>query len=106
LSGFHFSIKSDLTFNERIFIIYRLKMYDVHSKEPEEVASFFDSNLEVGLKDEQVAINRKRYGKNQVPSPERVSFPLMVCEQFKDPAVLILLGAVILGFSFAFLEAQ
>jgi len=79
-------------------------MIPAHCKEPGEVASFFNSNLEDGLKDEQVTINRGKHGKNVVPPPETESIFEMILEQFKDPTVLILLGAVVLGFVFAFLE--
>ncbi|EAY14503.1 sarcoplasmic-endoplasmic reticulum calcium ATPase [Trichomonas vaginalis G3] len=79
-------------------------VYPAHAHTPEEVAKYFNSDLEKGLTDEQVLINREKYGVNSVPPPKRKSIFSMILEQFQDPMVIILLISVVLGFIFAYFE--
>lgn len=78
--------------------------FHAYAHTPEEVAKYYNSDLEKGLTDDQVLINRQKYGENTVPPPKMKSIFTMILEQFQDPMVIILLISVVLGFVFAYFE--
>ena len=57
----------------------------------------FVSDLESGLSEEQVAINRETYGVNQLEEKEKTPLIVKFFEQFKDPLIIILIIAAVVS---------
>jgi Ca2+ transporting ATPase len=75
-------------------------------KTPEEVCSFFNVDINHGLKTKQVEELRSKYGKNELPEEEATPLYKLILEQFQDQLVLILLGAAVISFVLAIFEDQ
>ena len=56
-----------------------------------------NSNLETGLTEEQVAINREKYGVNKLEEKAKTPLIIRFFEQFKDPLIIILIIAAIVS---------
>lgn len=52
----------------------------------------------IGLTTEQVQQNRQLYGKNQLPQKKKDPYWKIFLRSFKEPIIIVLLGAVILSF--------
>ena len=57
----------------------------------------FVSDLESGLSEEQVAINRETYGVNQLEEKEKTPLIVKFFAQFKDPLIIILIIAAVVS---------
>ena len=66
-------------------------------KKLHELETEFNTSLEFGLKDEQVALNREKYGKNALEEKKKTPLIIKFLEQFKDPLIIILIIAAIVS---------
>ena len=66
-------------------------------KKLHELEKEFNTSLEYGLKDEQVALNREKYGKNALEEKKKTPLIIKFLEQFKDPLIIILIIAAIVS---------
>ena len=64
----------------------------------------FVSDLNKGLTDEQVAINRETYGVNKLEEKEKTSMIIRFLSQFKDPLIIILIVAAIITAAISIYE--
>lgn len=62
-----------------------------------ELAKKLNSNLDDGLTEKQIDINKEKYGKNELEEKKQKSIFLRFLEQFKDPLILILIVAAIIS---------
>jgi len=74
------------------------------AKSADEVQKYFGVDPNVGLSKEQVLINQKKYGMNELPMEEGKSLLQMIIEQFEDLLVRILLLAAGISFVLALFE--
>ena len=63
----------------------------------EELEKEFNSDLTVGLNDEQIEVNRAKYGKNALEEKKKTPLILKFLAQFKDPLIIILIVAAIIS---------
>lgn len=79
-------------------------MEDAHTKSVEETLSFFGTDDETGLSDDQVQGAQDKYGPNELPVEEGKPLWELILEQFDDLLVKILLLAAIISFVLAWFE--
>ena len=77
---------------------------DVHFWEDKKLLDFFNVDPQVGLTDQQVEENAKRFGRNEFPEEEGTSLWMLILKQFEDTLVIILIIAAIVSFFLAFFE--
>lgn len=75
-----------------------------YRKENDEILKEFNSSLE-GLNDEQVNINREKYGENKLEEKKKKSVFQVFAEQFKDLLVIILIIAALISVATGNLES-
>ncbi|NLA11678.1 MAG: cation-translocating P-type ATPase [Firmicutes bacterium] len=63
----------------------------------DEVLRHFETLPGAGLSEEEAEKRRRRWGKNILAAPSRLSLPLLFLNQFRDFMVLVLLGATLLA---------
>ncbi|WZL80084.1 calcium-translocating P-type ATPase, SERCA-type [Vallitaleaceae bacterium 9-2] len=68
-----------------------------HNKSIQEVVADFDTDLEQGLKREEIQKRKERYGENALQSKAKKSLFAMIVDQFKDFMILILIIAAIIS---------
>lgn len=66
-------------------------------KKLEELEKEFNTSLNGGLTDENVAKNQQKYGKNQLVGKKKTSFFIKFLQQFKDALIIILLIAAVVS---------
>ncbi len=59
---------------------------------------YYDLQIERGLSRDQVNRNRSAYGENKLPEEKEESYLKVFLKSFKEPIVVVLLGAVALSF--------
>lgn len=64
----------------------------------EEIIQRFSLDVTTGLTDEQVLNHRDKYGENKLPEKKEASYLQVFLKNFKEPIVIVLLGAVLLSF--------
>ena len=64
------------------------------------------TDILVGLTDEQVRINREKYGVNLLTPPKRPSMWKLYLEKFNDPVIRILLVAALFSFVISMIEGE
>ena len=64
-------------------------------KKLEELQNEFVSDLNNGLTEEQVAINRETHGVNKLEEKEKTPWIIKFLLQFKDPLIIILIVAAV-----------
>ncbi|MGN0313668.1 MAG: calcium-translocating P-type ATPase, PMCA-type [Fusicatenibacter sp.] len=77
-----------------------------HHKTRETVIQELDSDQSYGLRSEQVAEKRSRYGENKLREKKKKSNLQRFLDQFKDVMILILLAAAAISFVIACLEGD
>jgi Ca2+ transporting ATPase len=75
-----------------------------HTLEANEIVSHFKVDPDIGLSDETIDKNLKKYGPNELPSEDGKPLWKMVLEQFDDLLVKILLFAAMISFVLALFE--
>lgn len=70
-----------------------MKVIDPSIKSVQEIASFLDTNLELGLSSQQAQERLSRYGKNALPEEHRRTLLGIFLDQFRNPLIYILLCA-------------
>lgn len=75
-----------------------------HTKTVEESLSYFGTDPEKGLSDDQLKRNQEKYGPNELPAEEGKALWQLILEQFDDLLVKILLLAAIISFVLAIFE--
>ncbi|NNK86637.1 MAG: cation-transporting P-type ATPase, partial [Flavobacteriaceae bacterium] len=66
-----------------------------------EVAEALNSDIKRGLSDDQVRRNLSRYGENILKEHKKKSIWIIFLQQFLDPIIYILTGAMVLAFAFS-----
>ena len=64
----------------------------------EDILETFEVNIKRGLASTQVNLNREIYGENKLPEEKEDSYLKVFLKSFKEPIVIVLLGAVVLSF--------
>lgn len=67
---------------------------------------YYDLQIERGLSRDQVNKNRSAYGENKLPEEKEESYLKVFLKSFKEPIVVVLLGAVALSFFSAIYSFQ
>lgn len=67
---------------------------------------YYDLQIERGLSRDQVNRNRSAYGENKLPEEKEESYLKVFLKSFKEPIVIVLLGAVALSFFSAIYSFQ
>lgn len=67
---------------------------------------YYDLQIERGLSRDQVNRNRSAYGENKLPEEKEESYLKVFLKSFKEPIVVVLLGAVALSFFSAIYSFQ
>ena len=67
---------------------------------------YYDLQIERGLSRDQVNRNRSVYGENKLPEEKEESYLKVFLKSFKEPIVIVLLGAVALSFFSAIYSFQ
>ncbi len=75
-----------------------------HCNNEETILRHFESNVAVGLTDEQIAQKRAKYGENKLREKKKKSNLQRFFEQFKDVMIIILLLAAGVSFVIACIE--
>ncbi|MDD2676789.1 MAG: HAD-IC family P-type ATPase, partial [Methylacidiphilaceae bacterium] len=70
-----------------------------HAMDAGEVLSRLDTDEEFGLADAEVRVRQARYGKNQLPGPQRTGNLRLLLRQFDSPLLYVLLCASLLSFA-------
>ncbi|NSW75375.1 MAG: calcium-translocating P-type ATPase, PMCA-type [Candidatus Atribacteria bacterium] len=68
-----------------------------HALSPEEAIDTLQSNVELGLTEEEVKRRTARYGRNVLPEKKPKGILALFLEQFRDFLVLILIGATVVS---------
>ncbi|EKF52201.1 cation-translocating P-type ATPase [Lactococcus garvieae] len=71
---------------------------EFYKKAKEEIIEEFLVDPKTGLNDEQVLKQREVHGENKLPEEEEDSYLAIFLKSFKEPIVIVLLGAVLLSF--------
>ncbi|AWX69541.1 cation-translocating P-type ATPase [[Mycoplasma] anseris] len=66
-----------------------------------DTSSYINTDVKLGLNNEEVLKRQREFGKNELPIAKRKNFFLIYLEQFKDLLVIILMCATILSYSLA-----
>ncbi len=74
-------------------------MKQFYEQTKDEVLKQLSVNENTGLTDEQVKQSREKYGENKLPEKENDPYWKIFLRSFKEPIVIVLLGAVILSLA-------
>jgi len=77
-----------------------------YSKNVGDVLNEFNTNLENGLTKEQVEINRKEYGLNELKAKKKKSLIIKFLEQFKDFMIIVLIMAAIVSGVVGYIQGE
>jgi len=77
-----------------------------HAKTCQEVLDFFKVTAETGLSTNQVALQREKFGPNQLDEQEQKSLWVLIVAQFEDLLVRILLLSACVSFGLAYFDEQ
>ena len=66
-------------------------------KKISELVNEFNSDIQIGLSDDQVVVNREKYGKNILEEKKKTPMFLRFLSEFKDPLIIILIIAAIVS---------
>lgn len=77
-----------------------------YQKSKEELLHSYDVKIDRGLSGTQVTDNRERYGENKLPEEKEESYLKVFFKSFKEPIIIVLLGAVALSFFSSFYSFQ
>ncbi len=75
-----------------------------YNKHTDEIIRQFDSSKD-GLKDEQIVLNREKYGENKLQERKKKSTFTVFLEQFKDLLVIILIIAALISIATGDIES-
>lgn len=79
---------------------------EFYQKSKEELLHSYDVKIDRGLSSTQVTDNRERYGENKLPEEKEESYLKVFFKSFKEPIIIVLLGAVALSFFSSFYSFQ
>ena len=66
-------------------------------KKISELVNEFNSDIQIGLSDDHVVVNREKYGKNILEEKKKTPMFLRFLSEFKDPLIIILIIAAIVS---------
>ncbi|MDL2292110.1 calcium-translocating P-type ATPase, PMCA-type [Acholeplasma sp. OttesenSCG-928-E16] len=75
-----------------------------YAKSNEEIKEELDSNLEIGLNDDEVKARQEKDGFNELEEGKKKPIFIKFLEQFKDFMVIVLIGAAILSLVLAIID--
>ncbi|WP_308004710.1 cation-transporting P-type ATPase [uncultured Lactococcus sp.] len=79
---------------------------EFYKKAKEEVIEEFLVDTKTGLNHEQILKQRELHGENKLPDEEEESYLATFLKSFKEPIVIVLLGAVALSFASSYYAFQ
>ncbi len=71
-------------------------MSQPHSKDPQEVVTLLDVNLEKGLTEQEATMRLNRYGKNTLVEEKEIHFLGILREEITEPMILLLIAVGVL----------
>ncbi|MDW5524118.1 cation-transporting P-type ATPase [Carnobacterium maltaromaticum] len=77
-----------------------------YTKEKHEVLKEFDVTIESGLTDASSAANREKFGENKLKEEKADPYWRIFLRSFKEPIVIVLMGAIVLSFFSAYYDLQ
>jgi P-type Ca2+ transporter type 2C len=77
-----------------------------YQQSKEELLNSYGLKIDQGLSKTQVIENRERYGENKLPEEKEESYLKVFFKSFKEPIIIVLLGAVALSFFSSFYSFQ
>lgn len=83
-----------------------MKKVKLYQQPKEQVMEDFQVDLENGLTDEQVTQQREKYGENKLPEKKEDPYWKVFLKNFKEPIVIVLMGAIVLSLLNAFHDIQ
>lgn len=86
--------------------IERMKKVKLYQQTKEQIKKDFQVDLENGLTDEQVSRQREKYGENKLPEKKEDPYWKVFLKNFKEPIVIVLMGAIVLSLLSAFHDIQ
>ena len=75
---------------------------EIYQESKEAIFEKFSVTIQEGLTPAQVVLNREKYGENRLPEEKEPSYWKVFLKSFKEPIVIVLLGAVALSSISAF----
>ncbi|GAA3017728.1 cation-translocating P-type ATPase [Tetragenococcus solitarius] len=78
----------------------------LYQQTKEQIKKDFQVDLENGLTDEQVSRQREKYGENKLPEKKEDPYWKVFLKNFKEPIVIVLMGAIVLSLLSAFHDIQ
>ncbi len=70
----------------------------LYNQEVNKIIENFQSDIDEGLKISQVELSRKEYGRNELIEAKKESLVVKFLKQFKDPLVILLIGAAVVSY--------
>ena len=69
-----------------------------YQQSKENILNNYNVKISQGLSETQVIANRERYGENKLPEEKEDSYLKVFLKSFKEPIIIVLMGAVALSF--------
>ncbi|KEY63782.1 cation-translocating P-type ATPase [Lactococcus cremoris] len=77
-----------------------------YQQSKEKILNNYNVKISQGLSETQVIANRERYGENKLPEEKEDSYLKVFLKSFKEPIIIVLMGAVALSFFSSFYSFQ
>lgn len=77
-----------------------------YQQSKENILNNYNVKINQGLSETQVIANRERYGENKLPEEKEDSYLKVFLKSFKEPIIIVLMGAVALSFFSSFYSFQ
>ncbi|AGV72580.1 cation-translocating P-type ATPase [Lactococcus cremoris] len=77
-----------------------------YQQSKENILNNYNVKISQGLSETQVIANRERYGENKLPEEKEDSYLKVFLKSFKEPIIIVLMGAVALSFFSSFYSFQ
>ncbi|MCF1685775.1 cation-transporting P-type ATPase [Tetragenococcus halophilus] len=78
----------------------------LYQQTKDKIIEDFNVDLDNGLSDEQVTQQREKFGENKLPEKKEDPYWKVFLKNFKEPIVIVLMGAIVLSLLSAFHDIQ
>lgn len=83
-----------------------MKNVKLYQQTKDKIIEDFNVDLDNGLSDEQVTQQREKFGENKLPEKKEDPYWKVFLKNFKEPIVIVLMGAIVLSLLSAFHDIQ
>jgi len=83
-----------------------MKNVKLYQQTKDKIIEDFNVDLDNGLTDEQVTQQREKFGENKLPEKKEDPYWKVFLKNFKEPIVIVLMGAIVLSLLSAFHDIQ